>query len=74
MTVRFTPDHEWIDAANAEAAPVGITPHAQEALGDVVFVELPEVAGRSAAVRGYGEHRSGEIGPRSRLPPIFHRW
>ena len=43
MTVRFTPDHEWIDAANAEAAPVGITQHAQEALGDVVFVELPAV-------------------------------
>ena len=43
MTVLFTPDHEWIDAANAEAAPVGITAHAQEALGDVVFVELPAV-------------------------------
>ena len=43
MTVRFTPDHEWIDAANAEAAVVGITAHAQDALGDVVFVELPEV-------------------------------
>ena len=48
MTVRFTPDHEWIDAANADAAVVGITPHAQDALGDVVFVELPEV-GRSYA-------------------------
>ena len=43
MTVRFTPDHEWIDAANAEAAVVGITAHAQDALGDVVFVELPEI-------------------------------
>ena len=43
MTVRFTPDHEWIDAANADAAVVGITAHAQDALGDVVFVELPEV-------------------------------
>lgn len=43
MTVRFTPDHEWIDAADADAAVVGITPHAQDALGDVVFVELPEV-------------------------------
>ena len=46
MTVRFTPDHEWIDAANADAAVVGITPHAQDALGDVVFVELPEVGAR----------------------------
>ena len=43
MTVRFTPDHEWIDAADAAAAVVGITPHAQDALGDVVFVELPAV-------------------------------
>ena len=43
MTVLFSPDHEWIDAGNAEAAVVGITPHAQDALGDVVFVELPEV-------------------------------
>ena len=46
MTVRFTPDHEWIDAANADAAVVGITPHAQDALGDVVFVELPEIGRR----------------------------
>jgi glycine cleavage system H protein len=43
MTVLFTPDHEWIDPSNADAAVVGITPHAQDALGDVVFVELPAV-------------------------------
>jgi glycine cleavage system H protein len=39
----FTPDHEWINIEDHEAAVVGITLHAQEALGDVVFVELPEV-------------------------------
>jgi glycine cleavage system H protein len=39
----YTPDHEWINIEDHEAAVVGITHHAQEALGDVVFVELPEV-------------------------------
>jgi glycine cleavage system H protein len=48
MTTMFTPDHEWINIEDHEAAVVGITLHAQEALGDVVFVELPEV-GRSYA-------------------------
>jgi glycine cleavage system H protein len=48
MTTKFTSDHEWINIENHEAAVVGITLHAQDALGDVVFVELPEV-GRSYA-------------------------
>lgn len=43
MPFQFTPDHEWIDAANPAAAVVGITMHAQDALGDVVFVDLPAV-------------------------------
>lgn len=46
MTVKYTSDHEWIQLEDHEAAVVGITLHAQEALGDVVFVDLPEV-GRS---------------------------
>ena len=46
MTTMYTPDHEWINIEDHEAAVVGITHHAQDALGDVVFVELPEV-GRS---------------------------
>lgn len=48
MTTKFTPDHEWINIEDHLAAVVGITQHAQEALGDVVFVELPEI-GRSYA-------------------------
>ena len=48
MSTKFTPDHEWINAADTAAAVVGITVHAQDALGDVVFVDLPEV-GRSYA-------------------------
>ena len=43
MSTKFTSDHEWINIDNHEAAVVGITLHAQEALGDVVFVELPVV-------------------------------
>lgn len=43
MTTMFTADHEWVNIEDHEAAVVGITLHAQDALGDVVFVELPEV-------------------------------
>ena len=50
MTMHYTPDHEWIDAADRAAATVGITPHAQDALGDVVYVELPAVG--SSFARG----------------------
>jgi glycine cleavage system H protein len=46
MTVKYTQDHEWIQLEDHEAAVVGITLHAQDALGDVVFVDLPEI-GRS---------------------------
>ena len=50
----YTDDHEWI-AVDGDVATVGITDHAQEQLGDVVFVELPEVGkqvakGEEAAV------------------------
>jgi len=48
MTMKYTQDHEWIQLEDHEAAVVGITLHAQDALGDVVFVDLPEV-GRSYA-------------------------
>lgn len=43
MTTMFTPDHEWINIEDHDAAIVGITQHAQDALGDVVFVDLPAV-------------------------------
>jgi len=42
MTVKYTEDHEWLKL-EGDIATVGITVHAQDALGDVVFVELPEV-------------------------------
>lgn len=42
MTVKYTEDHEWI-SIDGDVGTIGITDHAQEQLGDVVFVELPEV-------------------------------
>ncbi len=56
MSTRYTPDHEWITPEN-DAATVGITTHAQDALGDVVFVDLPAVGSRfeQGAVAGVVE-------------------
>lgn len=39
--LKYTKDHEWIDGGSPAA--VGVTPYAAEALGDVVFIELPKV-------------------------------
>ena len=52
--MRFTSDHEFIDVSG-ETATVGISEHAQQQLGDIVFVDLPEVGakfrkGEAAAV------------------------
>ena len=47
-TERFTKDHEWV-RLDGGIATVGITDHAQQQLGDVVFVELPEVGRKVAA-------------------------
>ena len=51
---RYTKEHEWV-TLDGDIATIGITDHAQEQLGDVVFVELPElnrevVAGEACAV------------------------
>ena len=46
-TIRFTEDHEWV-RLEGDIATCGITEYAQDQLGDVVFVELPEV-GRTLA-------------------------
>jgi glycine cleavage system H protein len=44
-TIKFTKEHEWV-RVDGDIATVGITAHAAEQLGDVVFVEVPEI-GRS---------------------------
>jgi glycine cleavage system H protein len=43
MTLKFTDSHEWVKDNGDGTATIGISEHAQEMLGDVVFVELPEV-------------------------------
>jgi len=53
--LRYTEDHEWVRTEGDGSLTVGITHHAQEQLGDIVFVQLPEVgthfsAGDEAAV------------------------
>ncbi len=48
MAIKYTEDHEWLEVAG-DSATVGITQHAQDALGDVVFVDLPEVGKTFAA-------------------------
>jgi glycine cleavage system H protein len=40
---RYTTDHEWVRLEDDGTLTVGITDHAQEALGDIVFIELPEI-------------------------------
>ena len=53
--LRYTKSHEWVRTAQNGAVEIGITEHAQSALGDLVFVEVPEVgravkAGEASAV------------------------
>jgi glycine cleavage system H protein len=49
-SLRYTEDHEWIRLEADGTATIGITNHAQDALGDIVFVELPPVG--KSAVKG----------------------
>ena len=49
--VRYTNEHEWI-RVEGDVGTIGITQYAQEQLGDVVFVELPEAGRKVAQGRG----------------------
>ena len=49
MSVKYTEDHEWVKV-EGDVATVGITVYAAEQLGDVVFVELPEIGASSPKV------------------------
>ncbi len=51
-SARYAPSHEWIRAEGAEAL-VGISDYAQEALGDIVFVELPALGKRFEAGQAF---------------------
>jgi glycine cleavage system H protein len=50
---KYTKEHEWIKA-QGNSAQVGITHHAQESLGDIVFVELPKVGAQVEAGKSFG--------------------
>ena len=50
---KFTKEHEWIDLAG-DRGKVGITDYAQQQLGDVVYVELPEVGTKLKAGQSFG--------------------
>ncbi len=52
--LRYTPDHEWARLEGDGTVTVGITHHAQDALGDVVYVELPEVGATLDAGAQFG--------------------
>jgi glycine cleavage system H protein len=50
---KYTKEHEWIQASGSIGV-VGITDHAQESLGDIVFVELPKVGAELTAGKAFG--------------------
>ena len=51
--LRYTEEHEWVKV-DGDVATIGITAHAQDQLGDVVFVELPQVGEQFSAGQGFG--------------------
>ncbi|MGW0817789.1 glycine cleavage system protein GcvH [Streptomyces viridiviolaceus] len=56
--LRYSKEHEWLSAAEDGVSTVGITEHAANALGDVVFVQLPEVGATVSAGETCGELES----------------
>lgn len=56
--LRYTAEHEWISRSDDGTVRVGITDYAQQALGDIVFVQLPEPGTRVTAGEAVGEVES----------------
>ncbi|MEZ0364399.1 glycine cleavage system protein GcvH [Mycobacterium sp. pUA109] len=56
--LHYTAEHEWVRRTGDNTVRVGITDFAQSALGDVVFVQLPEVGGAVTAGESFGEVES----------------
>jgi glycine cleavage system H protein len=56
--LRYSKEHEWLSPAEDGVSAVGITEHAANALGDVVFVQLPEVGSTLTAGETCGELES----------------
>ncbi len=51
--LRYTKEHEWV-RVEGDTATVGITDHAQDQLGDIVFVELPKTGARVQSMQSFG--------------------
>ena len=56
--LRYTAEHEWVRPVDDGRVRIGITDYAQEALGDVVFVSLPETGSTVSAGQAFGEVES----------------
>jgi glycine cleavage system H protein len=56
--LRYTPEHEWVRLTGDGTVRVGITDFAQSALGDVVYVQLPDVGSEVTAGESFGEVES----------------
>ncbi|MFJ8043170.1 glycine cleavage system protein GcvH [Kitasatospora sp. NPDC096147] len=56
--LQYTEEHEWLTAAEDGVSTVGITAHAADALGDIVYVQLPEVGDTITAGESCGELES----------------
>ena len=56
--LRYTAEHEWVRRSGDDTVRVGITDFAQSALGDVVFVQLPDVGTELVAGESFGEVES----------------
>lgn len=56
--LRYTPEHEWVRVTGDRVVRVGITDFAQSSLGDVVFVQLPDVGTAVTAGEAFGEVES----------------
>ena len=54
---KYTKEHEWV-MANGNSASIGITQHAQDSLGDIVFVDLPKVGSDLALGKTFGSVES----------------
>ena len=77
---KYTKEHEWIQP-NGTTATIGITDHAQESLGDIVFVELPKVGAELAVGKTFGTVESVKAvsdlyapAPRARSPRLTLIW
>ena len=56
--LRYSADHEWVRVISGDCARIGITDYAQDALGEVVFVEVPQMGARVEAGSMFGEVES----------------